>query len=169
MCLLTLCNFLVTIQILWLFVHFGHVISSFIWIYKHEPLQNMSLIPLNKVKCSSVTDIHICKVNIIYSLGYRIKLWSCVFQSAFFGGDREASGWLSWLSVQLLISAWGMIPGSWDWALCWAPCWVWSLLGILSFSPSAPHPTYMLSVSLSLKKKKKCFGKSKALYSGQMI
>ena len=32
-----------------------------------------------------------------------------------------ASGWLSLLSVQLLISAWVMILGSWDQALCQAP------------------------------------------------
>ena len=41
-------------------------------------------------------------------------------------------GWLSWLSVWLLILAPVMIPGLWDWAPCWAQRWAWSLLKILS-------------------------------------
>ena len=49
--------------------------------------------------------------------------------------DREAAGdpgWLNWLRVPLLISAQVVILQSWDRAPCWALCWAWSLLGILS-------------------------------------
>ena len=44
-----------------------------------------------------------------------------------------APGWLSQVSIWLLISVPVMIPGSWDWAPCRASYWVWSLLKILSF------------------------------------
>ena len=47
---------------------------------------------------------------------------------------RGLRGWLSWLSVQLLISAQVMIPESWD----QVP--ELNLLEILSLSPSAPLP-----------------------------
>ena len=43
-----------------------------------------------------------------------------------------APEWLSWSSVQLLISAQVTIPGSWDQALHQALYWAWSLLKILS-------------------------------------
>ena len=49
-----------------------------------------------------------------------------------------------------------IIPGSWDGAPHQAPHWVWSLLGILSPSPSAPLLCLCtLALSLKLKKKKK--------------
>ena len=51
-----------------------------------------------------------------------------LFLKIFFG----AHGWFSQLRVWLLISAQVMIPGSWDWALCWATWWAWRLLKILS-------------------------------------
>ena len=57
----------------------------------------------------------------------------------------EAPGWLSRLSVWLLISA-VMILGSWDKAPCQGLCWAWSLLN--SLFPSA------LPLPFSLKKKK---------------
>jgi len=60
----------------------------------------------------------------------------------------EVPGWLSHLSVWLLISAQIMISGFWDWALRGALHWVWSPLGILSSAP----PMHVLA--LSLKKKK---------------
>ena len=41
-------------------------------------------------------------------------------------------GWLSWLNVQLLISAQVVIPESWDQALGWALHQAWSPLKILS-------------------------------------
>ena len=50
-----------------------------------------------------------------------------------------APGWLSWLSVWLLISAQVMISGSWDRAPHRALPWAWTLLGILSLPPS-PFP-----------------------------
>ena len=55
----------------------------------------------------------------------------------------EGAGWFSWLSVQLLILAQVMIPRSWDRALHS----VWSLLKILSFSPSAPSAAWASSHS----------------------
>ena len=48
-----------------------------------------------------------------------------------------APGWLSWLSICLLLKSWS--PGSWVRALCWPLCWqlkAWSLLRILCFSHS---------------------------------
>ena len=79
-------------------------------------------------KIDSVLETYFFKTQYIY------------FYTKYSGG----SGWLHWLSVWLLISAQVMIPG-------WASCWTWSLLKILSLSPSAP----LLSVlSLSQKKKK---------------
>ena len=49
-------------------------------------------------------------------------------------------GWLSQLSVQLLIYAQVVIPESWDQVLRLALHWAWRLLGILSlsFCPSPP-------------------------------
>ena len=65
-----------------------------------------------------------------------------------FGG---VPGWPSRLSIQLLISAQVMIPGSRDRAPCWALHRARSLLEILFFSPSAPLPLlHVLSLSLSL-------------------
>ena len=62
---------------------------------------------------------------------------------------RGTPGWLSWLSVQLLISTQVMIPGSWDLAPGWAPSWACTLLKILS--PSLyPPPSLSFSLSLSL-------------------
>jgi len=52
-------------------------------------------------------------------------------------------GWLSWLSVWLLISTQGMISGFWDRAL--PLCWTWSLLKILSLSASPPQLVLSLS------------------------
>ena len=51
-------------------------------------------------------------------------------------------GWLSQLSIRLLISAQVMIPGSWDGALHLAQHRVWRLLKILSLSP---YPSPLLS------------------------
>ena len=62
-------------------------------------------------------------------------------------------GWLSQLSIRLLVSAQVMISGSWHRAPRWALSGAWSLLKILSPSPSAP-PTALGSLS---KKKKKDF------------
>ena len=64
-----------------------------------------------------------------------------------------APGWLSWLSIQLLISVQVMISPSWDGAPGCALCWAWSLLKILFLCPS-PACTYALSHSLSKEKKK---------------
>ena len=47
-------------------------------------------------------------------------------------------GWLSQLSIRLLISAQVMIPGLWDQSLCWALCCVWSLLRIFPMPLSLP-------------------------------
>ena len=56
-------------------------------------------------------------------------------------GTRGASGWLSRVSVRLLVSAQVMIPGLWDRAPHRALCWAWNLPEILSLS---------ISLSLSL-------------------
>ena len=48
-----------------------------------------------------------------------------------------APGWFSQPSVQLLISAQVMIPGSWDRAPYWSPPWVWSLLKNLPLCASS--------------------------------
>ena len=60
-------------------------------------------------------------------------------------------GWLSWLSIRLLISAQVMI----SWLLRSSPVWgsaltLQSLLGILSLPLSLPLPAHALSLSLSL-------------------
>ena len=51
-----------------------------------------------------------------------------------------------------------MILGLWDWALCWALCWAWSLLKILSSSPSThsstPTPSKKQPKALQLAQKK---------------
>ena len=61
------------------------------------------------------------------------------------------SGWCSWLSIQLLVLAQVVISWSWYQAWHWALCSVWSLLEILSPSPSA-HPTCVPSLSLKINK-----------------
>ena len=65
-------------------------------------------------------------------------------------------GWLSRLSVQLLISAQVTIPGLGDRAIHGVPLWVWSTLGILSFAlcPSLPLPL-SLAYRCSISQKKK--------------
>ena len=65
------------------------------------------------------------------------------------GGETKvnnagAPGWLSRLSVGLLISAQVTISGLWDWALHWTPCWVRGLLKIPPLSPSLPHVLSLL-------------------------
>ena len=60
-----------------------------------------------------------------------------------------APGWLSQLSVQLLVSAQAMVSGSWDWAPCWAPCPAQSAQD--SF-PSFPLCPFLCLLSLSKKK-----------------
>ena len=52
--------------------------------------------------------------------------------------NRGVPGWLSWMSVGLLVSAEVMISGSWDGARPQAWCSAGSLLKFLSPSPSAP-------------------------------
>ena len=65
-----------------------------------------------------------------------------------------APGWLSWLSVQPLISAQVMVPGLWDASLCQAPCWApgmeatWDSLSLSLY----PSPVHARSLSLSLSK-----------------
>ena len=60
-------------------------------------------------------------------------------------------GGLSRLSVQLLISAQVMIPGSRDRAPPRAPDRVWGLIGILCLPPSLLLPSLVHARSLSLK------------------
>lgn len=49
-------------------------------------------------------------------------------------------GWLNWLFIWLLVSVQGMFSGWWNWALCRALPWAWSLLRILSpFPYPLPH------------------------------
>ena len=65
------------------------------------------------------------------------------------------------LNIWLLILAEVMISGLWDWVLCQGPCWVWSLLKILSLILPLPlHTcscacTHICSLSLSKKWKKR--------------
>ena len=61
-------------------------------------------------------------------------------------------GWVSdsWFLAQVLV------PGSWDQALIQALHWMWSLLEILSLSPSL-CPSPLLALFLTLKKKTKRF------------
>ena len=51
-----------------------------------------------------------------------------------------AHGWLSCLSIRLLVSTGVMVLGSWDQALCWIPCLAGRLLEILSLPLSLPLP-----------------------------
>ena len=63
-------------------------------------------------------------------------------------------GGLHRLRVWLLVSVQVMISGSWDRTLYLAPCWVWSLLKILSFALPLPLPAvHTCACSLSLLKK----------------
>ena len=59
--------------------------------------------------------------------------------------NKRVPGWLSQLSIQLLISAQVMTTKLWDEAPCWALHWVWSL-----FKIPPPPPSLLLSLSLSL-------------------
>ena len=61
----------------------------------------------------------------------------------------RAPGWLSWLNVQLLISAQVTISWLWDRAPHWPLCWLWSLLKSLSL-PLSLSPSLSLSLSLAL-------------------
>ena len=70
------------------------------------------------------------------------KTWVVAYQFLFFFFHLKcrisgASGWLSRLSVRLDFTQ-VMILGLWVQAPCQAPHWAWSLLKILSPSPSAP-------------------------------
>ena len=99
-----------------------------------------------------VIKTHLLLINSSHQISYQPVL-CCPFQlhqfsflftilAVFLG----ASGWLSKLSIQLLILAWVMISGLWGWA--------WSLLKILSFPLSlCPYSPFMYSLSHSLKKK----------------
>ena len=60
-----------------------------------------------------------------------------------------APAWLSQLNVQLLISGQVMIPGSWDRAPCWAPCWTHGACVGFSLSLCLSSPL-MLSLSPAL-------------------
>ena len=63
--------------------------------------------------------------------------------------NLEVPGWLSWLSVQLLVLAQIMVLGLWDQALpCDAPA---EDGGYLSFSLPSTLPPYLPTLSLSLK------------------
>ena len=66
-----------------------------------------------------------------------------------------APGWLSRLSIRILISAQAVISWLWDRAPHQALHWAWSLLGILSPSPSAPPSvcSCVCASALSLNKK----------------
>ena len=71
----------------------------------------------------------------------------------------EVHGWLSQLSIHILISAQVMISRSWDWALHWA----WSLLKIFPCSLPSVLPL-LLSLSLPLFKKINISKSSNCLY-----
>ena len=62
-----------------------------------------------------------------------------------------APEWFSQLGIWLLILAQVMISWLWDRVPSWAVCWAWSLLGILSSSPSCPAHTHVCAHSVSLK------------------
>ena len=77
-----------------------------------------------------------------------------------------APGWLSWLSVWLLILAQDMIPGSWDRALRQAPRWEYSLLKTLSLSLSLCPLPCLGSLFLSLSQTNKLNNKQSAIWRG---
>ena len=59
-----------------------------------------------------------------------------------------APGWLSWLNIQLLVSAQVVISRSWDRALQWAPCseeCTWDSL----YPPLTPVLAHILSLAVS--------------------
>ena len=81
-------------------------------------------------------------IKILENLSFLLKnkiLSFCFLSELIFRMPR----WLSQLSIQLLVFAQVMIPGSWDRAPCQTLGWVWSLLGILSLPlrpPLIPPP-----------------------------
>ena len=66
--------------------------------------------------------------------------------------ETAVPGWLSQLSIQLLVLAQVMFSGLWDWAPCRAPCWTWKLLGIFSLPFPYPQCLNVCPHSLSLSK-----------------
>ena len=70
--------------------------------------------------------------------GCHSGFWLPVYQIFHKKYDFGIPGWLSWLSLQLLISAQVMILELWDWAPSWALHWAWTLLRVLFLSQSAP-------------------------------
>ena len=71
------------------------------------------------------------------------------------GAPTWASCWLSWLSIQLLVSPQVMTSWVWDGAPRRVLCWVWSLLKILSLS-GAPGWLSRLNVRLRLRSWSHC-------------
>lgn len=76
----------------------------------------------------------------------------------------KGPGWVSWVSISLLISVQVMISQWWDQTTWRVLAWAWDLLRILSLLPSlalshslflCPSPAYGLSVSISQKNCKK--------------
>ena len=87
-----------------------------------------------------------------------LEIYQCndIYEVLLGGGP----GWLSWLSIRLLVSAQVMISGSCDWALHQAPCSVESLLEVLSpplplpiLLPSLPPSVHSYAYFLSLSQK----------------
>ena len=88
----------------------------------------------------------VCGVRI--SLNFLAKFQHCLKKR------KGAPGWLSQLSIWLLILTQVIISGLWDQPPCWAPTWVGSLLEILSH-PLPPTSSHILSLWGKKKKRKK--------------
>lgn len=91
-----------------------------------------------------------------------LNVWESLYENESLLKKAVRGGaWVTQLveSVRLLISAQVPISGSWDWAPHWALHQVWSLLEILSPSPSAPPP-----LSLSKKEVRICYGLNICVY-----
>ena len=143
------------------FLQTTYYVTFFIYSFPLAPTPHISVsnhsspfvIKLTPI-CSWINDIII---SCFYILPCPTKIRAFLITPFFIEYRNYCSRVPAW-HILLLISAEITISGSWDWAPCCAPCWGWSLLGILSLS-FCPN-SLLLTCSLSFKKNRKIFKKA---------